>query len=454
MSDLQDIALAKLEPHPHNVRRELHDLDDLAASIKAKGIVQALTVVPHPTARTKYTVLGGHRRLAAAKLAKVKTAPCMIREDLATAEAQTEFMVVENTQRNDLTPMEEARAYQSLLELPGYNAKLIAENTGRKARLVSDRIKLAKITDPVAKKLDGGQITLEQAMVFAEFADDTEATEKLLKDVGSYNWEYQVSRLRQEKKAAAQAMRTEKELAAVGATLMARPEGYPWSGEYAQYLGDDLTAAEHVAAGHKPMLDNAGNATWAILRATLAGAGAPRELTPEEVAEAEDFERIKAGLDVADHVRSQHLENTLATPPAGLALRIMLPRTVDTFVQAKNARGLIGLTDESKPAEVEAALSKLTLEQLIVAQGMVGVYNSSDLLHPDYWGEGRYGNDFTKGQRDKLSGLFGYQWSDIEKEAMERLRLKAEERAERQAAIVAQRKAEAEAAAAVEQENE
>ncbi|WP_104116949.1 ParB/RepB/Spo0J family partition protein [Arthrobacter sp. B1805] len=427
-TDMQDIPLAKLEPHPHNVRRQLQDLDDLSASIKAKGIVQALTVVPHPTAKTKYVVLGGHRRLAAAKLAKVKTAPCMIREDLATPEAQTEFMIVENTQRNDLSPMEEARAYQQLLELPGYNAKKISENTGRKPRLVQDRIKLAKVTDPIAAKLDSGQITLEQALVFAEFADDSKATKKLLDDVGSYNWDYRVRSLRQEKKAAAEAVRTRKALAALGVEPMARPEGWPWRSEYAPVPAGGLTPAEHVAAGHKPLIDGTGHAEWAILRSELPDAEAPREPTPEEIAEAEEYERIKAGLDVADHVRRQHLEDIFATPPAGLAARLFLPRVVSTFTQLKSARGLIGLSEEAKPADIEATLAKLSLEQLVVVDGMAGVYNSADLLNPDYWGEGRYGNDFTKGQRDRLANLFGYQWSDIEKEAMERLRLKAEER--------------------------
>ncbi|MHA7145472.1 ParB/RepB/Spo0J family partition protein [Arthrobacter sp. TmT3-37] len=427
MSDLQDIPLAKLEPHPHNVRRSLHDLDDLSASIKAKGIVQALTVVPHPTARTKYVVLGGHRRLAAAKLAKVKTAPCMIREDLATAEAQTEFMIVENTQRNALSPMEEARAYQQLLELPGYNAKRISENTGRKARLVQDRIKLAKVSDPIAEKLDDGQITLEQALVFAEFADDEAGTKKLLNATGTYDWEYQVRRLREARKHEAQAQRTRKALKVLGVEPMPRPEHWPYSGEYAPAPDEEgMTSAQHVNAGHRAIIVQNGLVQWAILRSELPGASAPRELTAEEVAEAEQYGRIEAGLNVAGHVRRQFLEDLFTAPPVGLAKRIQLPRAAEYFMQRKGARDLIGLTADAKPAEVTAALEKYSLEQLVIAQALVPLLDSEDLLKPDYWGPSPYGYDYTATARRTLTEVLGYQWSDIEKEAMERLRLQTE----------------------------
>ncbi|WDF32222.1 ParB/RepB/Spo0J family partition protein [Arthrobacter agilis] len=437
MSDLQDIALAKLEPHPHNVRRELHDLDDLAASIKAKGIVQALTVVPHPTAKTKYMVLGGHRRLAAAKLAKMKTAPCMIREDLRTAEAQTEFMVVENTQRNDLTPMEEARAYQSLLELPGYNAKLIAENTGRKPRLVQDRIKLSKVSDPIAEKLDSGQITLEQALIFAEFTDDEAGTKKLLNAAGTYDWEYQVRRLREARKHEATAQRTRKMLTGLGVSPLPRPDGWPWRGEYAPAPLEDeqLTPEQHVKAGHRAILGQHGTAEWAVLRADLPDTTAPRELTAEEVAEAEEHERIKAGLEVVNHVRRQFLEDLFASSPTSLAKQILTPKTAEYFIQRKGARSLIGLTEDSKPVEVGAALQQYSLEQLIVAQALVPLLDSEELLLPDRWGPGEYGYDYTAQARRTLHEVLGYQWSDIEKEAMERLRLKKEKHDARMAEL-------------------
>lgn len=455
MTDMQDIPLAKLEPHPRNVRRALHDLDDLAASIKAKGIVQALTVVPHPTARTKFMVLGGHRRLAAAKLAKLKAAPCMVREDLDTAEAQTEFMIVENTQRNDLAPMEEARAYQELLELPGYNAKRIAENTGRKHRLVTDRIKLSKISDPIADKLDGGQITLEQALIFAEFADDEAATKKLLGDVGSYNWDWRVRDLRQAKKASAQRAKSAKDLAAVGVEFASIPDQYPWGGEYTiAPTTEPLTTAEHVAAGHKPLANRGGGIEWAVLRSELPDAQPARELTPAEIAAAEEYDRVKAGLEVAGHVRRQFLDDIFDHPTMELAKKIILPKTAEYLIQRKGARSLIGLDEDAKPAEVTPALARFSLEQLVVAQALVPLIDSTALLEPDAWGEGRYGVDYTASARKMLADVLDYEWSDIEKEAMDRARRLHEERsaveAERRAA---QKQSEARAAADEDQDD-
>lgn len=446
MTDMQDIPLAKLEPHPRNVRRALHDLDDLAASIKAKGIVQALTVVPHPTARTKFMVLGGHRRLAAAKLAKLKAAPCMVREDLDTAEAQTEFMIVENTQRNDLAPMEEARAYQELLELPGYNAKRIAENTGRKHRLVTDRIKLSKISDPIADKLDGGQITLEQALIFAEFADDEAATKKLLGDLGSYNWDWRVRDLRQAKKTAAQAAAAEKKLAALGAEVTPTPEGWPYASEYVPAPVTELTMEEHLEVGHAAIRHTTGAIIWAVPRSELADPEPAPGPTAEEIAEAEDHERIKAGLDIAAHVRHQFLEDALAKPPHGLAHELTRAKALDYFKTRKGTRSLIGVDEDAKPADVDAALAKLTLEQLVLAQHMGHLVDTHELLLPNGWGESQWGYDYTKEQRRQLTEVYGYQWSDIEKEAMEQCRQRRDEHLE---ALEAQKRA---AAAAKEAE--
>ncbi|MHA7292604.1 ParB/RepB/Spo0J family partition protein [Arthrobacter sp. HLT1-21] len=426
-TQFQDIPLAKLEAHPHNIRRQLHDIDELAASIKSKGIVQALTVAPHPTAKTKFIVLGGHRRLSAAKIAKIKTAPCMVRPDLNTPELQTEFMIVENTQRNDLTPMEEARAYQTLLDLPGYNAKRISENTGRKHRLVSDRIKLAKISDPVATKLDDGQITLEQAMVFAEFTDDEDATQKLLQVAGTYDWLYRVQALRRKKTAVANIAVTTRELTAASATILeSRPEAYPWGGDYAR--APEVSIDEHIAAGHLAIVDvdSDGKPEWAVLRSQMPDPE-PQQLDAEEIANRENYQRMTAGLDVAAHVRRKFLEEVIqpsySRGQEDLAEKIVRRSVIQDLQGDAVGCELLGIPiEESDEARCRAAVQKLDIWCLVI---LLDIINNSPaeekLLYPETWGP-MHGWDYTSDWRESLVADYGYQFSEIEREAMDRLK--------------------------------
>ena len=126
----QELQRAQLAPHPKNVRRDVGNVVDLANSISAQGIMQPLVVAP-ALAADGYTIIAGHRRFAAAQLANLQALPCVIREDLDTEPKQLEAMLVENTQRADLTVVEEAAAYQSLLEFEGYTIKSVAKATGR-----------------------------------------------------------------------------------------------------------------------------------------------------------------------------------------------------------------------------------------------------------------------------------------------------------------------------------
>lgn len=102
------LPVDRLHPHPDNPRKALGDLTELAESIKANGIFQNLTVVPDdPTSSyTTFTVIIGHRRLAAAKLAGLTSVPCVITE--MSPDEQVATMLAENMQRNDLSVYEQA----------------------------------------------------------------------------------------------------------------------------------------------------------------------------------------------------------------------------------------------------------------------------------------------------------------------------------------------------------
>lgn len=121
------IDTTRLKPNPNNPRKNIGDITALADSIRAHGIQQELVVTPIADS-TDYRVVIGHRRLAASQQAGLAQVPCRIME--LSPKDERELMVIENTQRHDLTPIEEADAYQGLLDL-GSSIENMAEKQRR-----------------------------------------------------------------------------------------------------------------------------------------------------------------------------------------------------------------------------------------------------------------------------------------------------------------------------------
>lgn len=172
-----EIPLDRLRPHPGNVRRDLGDLGDLAASIAGSGILEPL-LVTRPDPDGFFTVVAGHRRLAAAQAAgTVATAPCVVR-DLTEAE-QIETMLVENLQRTEISPAEEAQAYLRLTALDVTVAD-IAAKVGRPAGHVKDRLALMTLDPQLIDMVHDGRISLAAADVLVDHADDDALISKVV----------------------------------------------------------------------------------------------------------------------------------------------------------------------------------------------------------------------------------------------------------------------------------
>lgn len=171
-----NLPLEAIKDHPDNPRRDLGDLTELVDSIKAKGILQPLVVVPGPTARdrgVKCLLIAGHRRKAAAVLAGLEAVPVIVRQDLTTRADQVAAMLTENLQRTDLTVMEEAFAY-SQLELLGVKPAAIAKATGRSRSTIESRMSLTRLPEPMRGHIDDHQLSIEEALFVAKYADDEE----------------------------------------------------------------------------------------------------------------------------------------------------------------------------------------------------------------------------------------------------------------------------------------
>jgi ParB family chromosome partitioning protein len=187
------LPLATLHPHPHNPRRDLGDLTELADSIRAHGVRQNLLVVPEPAGEWRIVI--GHRRAAAAALAGLEYLPVVVDEDLDEA-GQLELMLLENLQRADLTPVEEADGYQGLLDL-GVDVKAIATRTGRAESTVRARLRLAALPEKARVAVHEHRATLEDAAALAEFDDDPATQNALASLLGTRSFTVELTNARQ-----------------------------------------------------------------------------------------------------------------------------------------------------------------------------------------------------------------------------------------------------------------
>lgn len=174
MNALQEIKLSAIEAAPDNPRRQLGDLGELAASMKELGVLQPLVVTPR---NGGFMVVCGHRRHAAAMKAKLSAVPAIVR-DLDEAQ-RVKAMLIENCQREGLAAIEEARAYQTLVEL-GVSQRQIAADVGKAQSHVSKRLALLKLPEDVLTELDSGGITIGDAVTIAKLAGEPDRIARVL----------------------------------------------------------------------------------------------------------------------------------------------------------------------------------------------------------------------------------------------------------------------------------
>lgn len=178
---LKYIDIEKIYPNIDNPRQELGDLTELIDSVKENGVMQNLTVFQKGD---KFIILMGHRRYAAAKAAGIKRLYCTLIEE-PSKEEQLHIMLMENIQRNDLTLLEEARAFHQLYFDFGEPVNEIATKTGLGETTVRRRIKIGELDpDAIKKAHEHWQLSL-QDYAELERIDDIEQKNKILKE--AYN---------------------------------------------------------------------------------------------------------------------------------------------------------------------------------------------------------------------------------------------------------------------------
>lgn len=192
---MTSLPVGSLHPHPDNPRKDLGDLTELADSIRANGIFQNLTVIPDDESYESFTVVIGHRRLAAAKLAGLDEVPCVITR--MTVKEQMQTMLLENMQRAELTVYEQAQGFQMMLDL-GDTVEEVAEKSGFSVTTVRRRVKMMELDQDVLKEVSSRQLSLTDFDKLAQIEDITARNECLSK-IGTRDFDVTVgSKLRKQ----------------------------------------------------------------------------------------------------------------------------------------------------------------------------------------------------------------------------------------------------------------
>lgn len=164
------IKLRLIEPNREQPRKEFNEekLAELAESIRQYGVIQPLLLVKRGR---YYTIVAGERRYRAAKLAGLKEVPAIVKE--FTAEEIAEISLVENLQREDLNPMEEAKAYQRLLKEFHMTQEEIAKKVSKSRSLIANSLRLLKLEESVQHMVEDGTLSNGHAKVLLGVEDLT-----------------------------------------------------------------------------------------------------------------------------------------------------------------------------------------------------------------------------------------------------------------------------------------
>jgi ParB family chromosome partitioning protein len=160
---VKEINLSEITPNPHQPRKLFNEdsLDELAESIKSQGVISPLIVAPRGVG-AGYEIVAGERRFRASKLAGLETIPVIIRDDLSE-ENRLGIALIENVQREDLTAMEEARAYKDMMEQLDLTQQEISELVGKKRATVANSLRLLNLPKEMQDGIDSGDISAGHA---------------------------------------------------------------------------------------------------------------------------------------------------------------------------------------------------------------------------------------------------------------------------------------------------
>jgi ParB family chromosome partitioning protein len=184
-SDVRELPIELIRPNPRQPRRrfDAESIDRLAESISAAGVVQPLIV--RPLADGSYELIAGERRWRAARAAGLEQVPALVRDEDETQRLQT--ALIENVAREDLNPIDEARACAALVEELGLTKEDVARRLGRSRSAISNLIRLLDLPDDALALLEAGELSEGHGRAIL-LVRDNEARRRLARDAAARGW--------------------------------------------------------------------------------------------------------------------------------------------------------------------------------------------------------------------------------------------------------------------------
>lgn len=448
MEQIREVPVASLRPHEKNPRIDAAQVEDLVESIRVHGIEVPLVAAPVLGSETELVVVAGHRRLTAALELGLETVPVQVRGDLEDARAQLTFMATENMQRTDLSPMEQSRLLLDLEGL-GWSVTEIAKASGLKRTKVTESMKLGQLGAETGEKVHRAQVSMEDALATADFADYPELMPELEAALGTpmFSWKLSDAKRRRADREHEAAMRAEVERA--GGRVVASDADFVPVGELISegvFTTDKLNGSVHLdneewveleisehasCEGHCARLDRWDGIVWGCDRAAdlhgepaVPGEEATAEAVPEAEPESDPWDELSADdFATASVHRAEHLGYALQhVDLTGEAKDLVLKQLADRIwpgwgVEVERVAFVEAMTGEAGKARVLRKLRRYPLPALTYL-----AFNAFDVFsHDRFMAEGRQGSSYwgPKGAMRKILALTGYTPSDVEARACE-----------------------------------
>src|ERR1700722_3590844 len=175
------VPIDQIDPNPFQPRADFDgvELESLAESIRAQGLLQPILIRPHPTAPDRYQIVAGERRFRAAILAGLTEIPSILRE---TSDSDAAVVaLVENLQRQDLNALEEAEGYQRLLKEFGLTQDALGQAVSKSRSHVGNTLRLLKLSDRIKQQVRGGVISSGHARALITYSDPESLVDQVVK---------------------------------------------------------------------------------------------------------------------------------------------------------------------------------------------------------------------------------------------------------------------------------
>jgi ParB family chromosome partitioning protein len=176
------VPIEFLSPNPKNPRRHFGDADltDLAQSIREHGVVQPVVARPSPTQAGRYEIIAGERRWRAAQRAGLTEIPIIVRD--VNDRTALELAIIENVQRTDLNPVEEALGYQQLIDDHGYTQADLGNVIGKSRSHVANTLRLLKLPDVIRDMLVDGALSAGHARTLVTAQDPAGLAKQIVEE--------------------------------------------------------------------------------------------------------------------------------------------------------------------------------------------------------------------------------------------------------------------------------